>query len=56
MDCSIVITDQYYENNCYHITMESEEKDLMISCRYLVDSHMLEASAARIIITHVRLI
>ena len=49
MDCSIVITDQCYENNCYHVTIASEGKDLMI-----VDSHVLEASATQM--THVRLI
>ena len=54
MDCSIVITDQYYENNCYHVTMASEGKDLMISCQHFVDSHVLEASATQI--THIRLI
>ena len=54
MDCSIVITDQYYENNCYHVTMASEGKDLMISCQHFVDSHVPEASATQI--THVRLI
>ena len=43
MDCSIVITDQYYENNCYHVTMASEGKDLMTSCQHIVDSHVLEA-------------
>ena len=45
---------QYYENNCYHVTMASEGKDLMISCQHFVDSHVLEASATQI--THVRLI
>ena len=50
MDCSIVITDQY---NCYHVTIASEEMDLMISCQHFVDSHVLEASATQI--THVRL-
>ena len=55
MDCSIVITDQYYENNyCYHATMASEGKDLMISCRLFVDSHVLEASATQT--THHRLV
>ena len=54
MDCSIVIADQYYENNCYHVTMANEGKDLMISCQQFVDSHVLEASATQI--THVRLI
>ena len=54
MDCSIVITDQYYENNCYHVTMASEGKDLMISCQHFVDSHVLEASATQI--TRVRVI
>ena len=49
-----MITDQYYENNCYHVTMASEGKDLMISCQHFVDSHVLEASATQI--THVRLI
>ena len=48
MDCSIVIADQYYESNCYHITMASEGKDLMISCQHFVDSHVLEASATQI--------
>ena len=38
-----MITDQYYENNYYHVTMASEGKDLMISCQHLVDSHVLEA-------------
>ena len=46
MDCSIV---QYNENNCYYVTMESEGKDLMISCQHFVDSHVLEASATQII-------
>ena len=61
MDCSIVITDQYYENNyCYHVTMgrlsdiRIEAKDLMISCQHFVDLHVLEASITQI--THVRLI
>ena len=55
MDCSIVITDQYYETNCYHVTiMASEGKDLMISCQSFVDLHVLEASATQT--THVRLI
>ena len=54
MDCSIVITDQYYETNCYHVTMASEGKDLMISCQHFVDLHVLEASATQI--THVRVI
>ena len=49
-----MITDQYYENNCYHVTMASEGKDLMISCQSFVDSHVLEASATHI--THIRLI
>ena len=49
-----MITDQYYENNCYHVTMASEEKDLMISCQHLVDSHVLDVSTT--LITHVRLI
>ena len=50
MGCSIVITDQYYENNCYHVTMASEYegKDLMISCwHFFVDLHVLEASATQ---------
>ena len=34
--------------------MESEGKDLMISCQHFVDSYVLEASATQI--THVRLI
>ena len=46
MDCSIVITDQYYENS-YHVTMASEGKDLMISCQSFVNSHVLEASATQ---------
>ena len=62
MDCSIVITDQYYENSYHHVTtMASEGKDLMISyCNgfffIVVDSHniMHEASATQM--THVRLI
>ena len=54
MDYSIVITDQYYENNCYHVTMANEGKDLMIFCQHFVDSHVLEASATQT--THVRLI
>ena len=49
-----MIADQYYENNCYHVTMANEGKDLMISCQHFVDSHMLEASATQI--THFRLI
>ena len=49
-----MITDQYYENNCYHVTMASEGKDLMISCQHFVDSHVLEASVIQI--THVWLI
>ena len=40
MDRSIVITDQYYENNCYHITMASEGNDQMISYQHFVDSHV----------------
>ena len=34
--------------------MESEGKDLIISCQHFVDSHVLEASATQI--THVRVI
>ena len=49
-----MITDQYYEYNCYHVTMANEGKDLMISCQHFVDLHVLEASATQI--THVRLI
>ena len=45
---------QYNKNNCYHVTMASEGKDLMISYQHFVDSHVLEASATRI--THVRVI
>ena len=45
---------QYNENNCYYVTMESEGKDLMISCQHFVDSHVLEASATQK--THVRVI
>ena len=48
MDCIIVINDHYYENNCYHVTMASEGKDLMISCHF-VDPHVLEVSATQII-------
>ena len=33
-----VIIDQYYENDCYHITMASEGKDLVISYQHFVDS------------------
>ena len=52
MDCSIV---QYYynENNCYHVTMESEGKDLMIYCQHFVKSHVLEANATQIHVTQV---
>ena len=49
-----MITDQYYETNCYHVTMASEGKDLMISCQSFVDLHVLEASLS--VVTHVRLI
>ena len=35
-----MIADQYYENNCYHVTMASEGKDLMISYQHFVDSHV----------------
>ena len=49
-----MIAGQYHENNCYHVTMASEGKDLMISCQHFVDSHVLEASATQT--THVRLI
>ena len=45
---------QYNENNCYYVTMESEGKDLIISCQHFVDSHVLEASATQI--THVKVI
>ena len=42
MDCSIiVITDQYYENNCYHVTMASEGKGLMISCLLVRESALI---------------
>ena len=42
-----MITDEYYENNYYHVTMAREGKDLLISCQHFVDSHVLEASASQ---------
>ena len=42
-----MITDQYYENNYYHLTMAREGKYLMISCQQFVDLHVLEASASQ---------
>ena len=45
MDCSIVITDQYYENNCYHVTMASEGKDMIINprCKAYIDGGLLQS-------------
>ena len=42
-----MITDQYYENNYYHVTMAREGKDLMISCQHFVDSHVLYRSKCK---------
>ena len=55
MDCSIVIADQYYENNCYHVTMalgeQIKEYGDFSSCSIFM---WLKVSTTEI--THVRLI
>ena len=40
IECSIVIIDQYYENNHYYTIIMQQCKDLVISCQYCVDSHV----------------
>ena len=37
-----MITDQYYENNCYHVTMASEGNDLIGASRS--ESHTGDAN------------